>query len=163
MNRKLSPAWTLAILTGLNLFNYLDRYVLSAVLSPLQNELHISDGQAGRIMTAFMIGYFVTSPFFGYLGDRFPRKWLIATGIFVWSLGTILTGYAGTFAVLLGYRVLVGLGEASYATISPSLISDNFEPKRRNNALKPGAELKSVQCFCIRYADELDSALVVQP
>src|ERR1700722_381638 len=56
MNRKLSPTWTLAILTGLNLFNYLDRYVLSAVLSPLQNELHISDGQAGRIMTAFMIG-----------------------------------------------------------------------------------------------------------
>jgi MFS family permease len=135
MNRKLSPTWTLAILTGLNLFNYLDRYVLSAVLSPLQNELHITDGQAGRIMTAFMIGYFVTSPFFGYLGDRFPRKWLIAAGIFVWSLGTILTGYAGTFAVLLSYRVMVGLGEASYATISPSLISDNFEPKRRNNAL----------------------------
>jgi MFS family permease len=135
MNRKLSPTWTLAILTGLNLFNYLDRYVLSAVLSPLQTELHLSNGQAGRIMTAFMIGYFVTSPFFGYLGDRFPRKWLIAAGIFIWSLGTILTGYAGTFAVLLSYRVLVGLGEASYATISPSLISDNFEPKRRNNAL----------------------------
>ena len=81
MNRKLSPAWMLAILSGLNLFNYLDRYVLSAVLSPLQKELHLSDGQAGRIMTAFMIGYFVTSPFFGYLGDRLPRKWLIALGI----------------------------------------------------------------------------------
>jgi MFS family permease len=46
-----------------------------------------------------------------------------------------LTGYAATFAVLLGYRVLVGLGEASYGTVSPSLISDNYEPKRRNNAL----------------------------
>ncbi len=135
MNRKLSPTWTLVILAGLNLFNYLDRYVLSAVLSPLQKELHINDGQAGRIMTAFMIGYFVTSPFFGYLGDRWPRKWLIAAGIFVWSLGTVLTGFAGTFAILLSYRVLVGLGEASYATISPSLISDTFEPKRRNNAL----------------------------
>jgi MFS family permease len=135
MNRKLSPSWTLAILSGLNLFNYLDRYVLSAVLSPLQNELHINDGDAGRIMTAFMIGYFVTSPFFGYLGDRFPRKWLIAGGIFVWSLGTVLTGFAGTLAVLLSYRVLVGLGEASYATISPGLISDNFVPERRNNAL----------------------------
>ena len=50
MNRKLSPAWMLAILSGLYLFNYLDRYVLSAVLSPLQKELHLSDGQAGRIM-----------------------------------------------------------------------------------------------------------------
>ncbi|HWF17628.1 MAG TPA: MFS transporter, partial [Verrucomicrobiae bacterium] len=135
MNRKLSPAWMLTILSGLNLFNYLDRYVLSAVLTPLQKELHLSNGQAGRIMTAFMIGYFVTSPFFGYLGDRLPRKWLIAVGIFVWSLGTLLTGYATTFAVLLSYRVLVGLGEASYATISPSLISDEFPPERRNNAL----------------------------
>ncbi len=130
-----APSWTLAILTGLNLFNYLDRFVLSAVLPPLQTELRLNDAQAGRIMTAFMIGYFVTSPFFGYLGDRCSRKWLIATGIFVWSLGTILTGFAGTFPALLGCRVLVGLGEASYATISPSLISDNFGPGRRNNAL----------------------------
>jgi MFS family permease len=135
MNRKLSPAWMLAILTGLNLFNYLDRFVLSSVLTPLQKDLHINDGQGGRIMTAFMLGYFITSPFFGYLGDRFSRKWLIAGGIFVWSLGTVLTGFAGTFAVLLSYRVLVGFGEASYATISPGLISDTFEPARRNNAL----------------------------
>jgi len=48
--------------------------VLSAVLPPLKNELHIDDGQAGMIATAFMIGYFVTSPFFGYLGDRFSRS-----------------------------------------------------------------------------------------
>src|SRR5437762_13947100 len=86
--RRLSPSGTLFILTGLNLFNYLDRFVLSAVLPSLQPDLQISDGQAGRIQTAFMIGYFVTSPFFGYLGDRAARKWLIAAGIFVWSLGT---------------------------------------------------------------------------
>src|SRR5580765_7680798 len=102
--RGLSPFWTLFILTGLNLFNYLDRFVLSAVLPSLQPDLGISDGQAGRIVTAFMIGYFVTSPFFGYLGDRVSRKWLIAAGIFVWSLGTVLTGYAGGFGVLLFYR-----------------------------------------------------------
>src|SRR5882724_9415040 len=135
MNRKLSPFWTLFILTGLNLFNYLDRFVLSAVLPSLQSDLKIKDGDAGRIVTAFMIGYFVTSPFFGYLGDRISRKWLIALGIFVWSLGTVLTGYALTLGVLLAYRVLVGVGEASYATISPGLISDNYGPKQRNNAL----------------------------
>ncbi|HKI70937.1 MAG TPA: MFS transporter, partial [Verrucomicrobiae bacterium] len=69
MNRKLTPFWTLFILTGLNLFNYLDRFVLSAVLPSLQSDLGVNDGDAGRIVTAFMLGYFVTSPIFGYLGD----------------------------------------------------------------------------------------------
>ena len=135
MNRRLSPAWILAILTGLNLFNYIDRFVLSSVLTPLKADLGLTDGQTGRIATAFMIGYFVTSPIFGYLGDRMPRKWLIAAGIFVWSLGTVLTGYASTLGMLLAFRALVGLGEASYATVSPSLISDNFVATRRNLAL----------------------------
>jgi len=133
--KQLSPRWLLFILTGLNLFNYLDRYVLSAVLAPLQKDLGINDGQAGRLVTAFMLGYFITSPVFGWLGDRWSRKWLIAAGIFVWSLGTILTGFAATFAMMIAFRVLVGLGEASYATISPSLISDSYAPAKRNNAL----------------------------
>lgn len=135
LNRKLSPFWTLFILTGLNLLNYLDRYVLSAVLPSLQPDLGINDGEAGRLVTAFMIGYFITSPFFGYLGDRGSRKWLIALGILVWSVGTVLTGMATGFAMLLGFRILVGVGEASYATISPSWISDTFGPAKRNNAL----------------------------
>lgn len=97
--------------------------------------MHINDGDAGRLVTAFMIGYFLTSPLFGFLGDRASRKWLIAAGIFVWSIGTVLTGFAGLFSLLLLYRVLVGVGEASYATISPSLISDVYGPDKRNNAL----------------------------
>jgi MFS family permease len=135
MTRSLSPFWTLFILTGLNLFNYLDRSVMPAVLSDIKSHFALSDGQIGRINTIFMLGYFVTSPIFGYLGDRVSRKWLIAAGIFIWSLGTVLTGFATSFLLLLAYRVLVGVGEASYATISPSLISDTFPSERRNNAL----------------------------
>jgi MFS family permease len=135
MTRSLSPFWTLFILTGLNLFNYLDRSVMPAVLTDIKTHFALSDGQIGRLNTIFMLGYFVTSPVFGYFGDRVSRKWLIATGIFVWSLGTVLTGFATSFLLLLAYRVLVGVGEASYATISPSLISDTFPSERRNNAL----------------------------
>jgi MFS family permease len=105
------------------------------VRTPLATELNINYGDSGRTVTAFMLGYFLTSPLFGYLGDRFSRKWLIAAGIFVWSLGTVLTGFAPGFGILLLFRVMVGLGEASYATISPSLISDSFGPAKRNNAL----------------------------
>ena len=135
VNRKLSPAWTLAILAGLNMVNYMDRAVLNAVRTPMADDFKIDYQESGRAFTAFMIGYFVTSPIFGYLGDRVSRKWLIAAGIFIWSLGTVLTGFAGTFGMLLGFRALVGVGEASYATISPGLISDTFGGKHRNNAL----------------------------
>ncbi|MEY2410503.1 MAG: transporter, Spinster family, sphingosine-phosphate transporter [Verrucomicrobiota bacterium] len=135
MNRKLSPFWTLFILTGLNLFNYLDRYVMAAVLGPVKNHFNLSDGEAGRTTTTFMLGYFVTAPLFGFLGDRISRKWLVAAGIAIWSIGTLLTGMASTFFLFLSFRVLVGVGEASYATISPGVISDAFPAGKRNNAL----------------------------
>ena len=97
VKRALSPFWTLFILTGLNLFNYLDRSVLSAVLRDVQRDLGLNYDQAGTLGTAFMLGYFLTSPIFGFLGDRLPRKWLIALGIFIWSLGTVMSGTANTF------------------------------------------------------------------
>lgn len=125
----------LAILTGLNLLHYLDRSVLSSVVVPMKAELGLSDGELGRLWTAFMLGYFVTSPLFGYFGDRYPRRWLIFGGIFFWSLGTVLTGVASAFAFMVSMRVLVGLGEASYATLSPGWIADLYAPVKRNNAL----------------------------
>lgn len=126
---------SLAFLTGLNLLNYLDRNVLPAVLASLQADLRLNDSQVGRINTMFMVGYFFTSPLFGYLGDRFARKWLIAFGILFWSIGTTMTGFAVGLGALLAYRVLVGLGEASYATLAPAWLSDLFPAARRNNAL----------------------------
>ncbi|MEI6862009.1 MAG: MFS transporter, partial [Verrucomicrobiota bacterium] len=133
---KISLPWfALLALTGLNLFNYLDRQVLSAVVPRIQTEFHLTDNRVGSLATAFMLGYFVTSPFFGWLGDRMARKWLIAGGVAVWSLGTVFSGLAGGFWSLVAFRVLVGFGEASYATLSPSWIADLYAPARRNNAL----------------------------
>ena len=133
--RRLSPTWILVILTGLNLFNYLDRYVLSSVLESISKEWNLNDSQAGLLGSGFMFGYFLTSPVFGFLGDRASRKWLIAFGVVVWSLGTVMSGLAGGFAMLMFYRVLVGVGEASYGTISPGVLSDVFPKEKRNNAM----------------------------
>ena len=135
MNINPRPYLGLAFLTGLNLFNYLDRNVLSSVLDPIQTDLSLNNAQGGYLASAFMIGYFCTAPVFGYLGDRSPRKWLIAIGIFFWSVGTILSGFCHSYWPLIGCRILVGLGEASYATLAPSWISDLFPTERRNNAL----------------------------
>jgi MFS family permease len=132
---SLSPFWLLFILAGLNLFNYLDRYLIAVLLEPIRVEFGLTDRQAGQLYTVFMLGYFMVAPFFGYAGDRLSRKWLIASGILVWSIGTMLTGLAGGFVALLACRILTGFGEASYAAVSPSLISDAYNPANRNNAM----------------------------
>ena len=129
------PYLGLALLTGLNLFNYLDRYVLASVVPPIKADLQLSDGEIGWLTSAFMIGYFATSPVFGYLGDRWPRRGLIVFGVTFWSAGTILSGFAHDYWTLLLCRMLVGLGEASYAVLAPTWISDLFTAERRNNAL----------------------------
>ena len=135
MQANSRPYLGLAFLTGLNLFNYLDRYVLTAVLPQIQKDLDLNNTLTGLLPSAFMIGYFLTAPFFGYFGDRTQRRWLIAFGIFFWSVGTILSGFCHTYPTLVACRLLVGLGEASYATLAPSWLSDLFPPSRRNNAL----------------------------
>jgi MFS transporter, Spinster family, sphingosine-1-phosphate transporter len=135
VDRRVSPAALLAILTGLNLLNYVDRYVLGAVRTPMANTFGLDYGASGRVFTAFMLGYFLTAPLFGFLGDRGSRKALIGLGVFTWSLGTVLTGLARSFSTLLWVRATVGVGEASYGALSPGLISDTWAPGKRNMAL----------------------------
>ncbi len=133
--KPLWPVGSLVVLTGLNLLDYLDRQLLAAVLTPIKEELHLSDEQLGTIQSAFMWGYFLTSPIFGYLGDRVPRRWLVAAGVFVWSLGTLMSGHVSALGALIFFRVLVGFGEASFGTISPGWIADLFPSAKRNNAV----------------------------
>lgn len=125
----------LAILTALNLVNYLDRFLVMAVSPRIQESLGLDDAQTGWVATAFMLGYFVTSPIFGYLGDRYPRRGLIAAGVALWSLATVLSGFAPTYGAMIAARIAVGIGEASYATLGPTIIDDLATPKSRNRML----------------------------
>jgi MFS family permease len=131
-----TAAWiTLAFLSGLNMLNYLDRYVMSAVLPSLQTELKLDDASGGLVASAFMLGFFTSAPFFGYLGDRFPRRYLMLAGVVVWSLATACSGLAQNFWQLYAIRLFVGFGEACFVTLGPSWISDLFAGPRRNTAL----------------------------
>lgn len=129
------PYFVLALLTGINLVNYLDRYVIAAVGPKVQEELALSDFQFGLIVNAFMIGYFATSPLFGALGDRRPRKGLITIGIVVFSLATAASGLMRSFVSMLGARFAVGVGEASYGTLAPTIIDDLAPPTRKSRWL----------------------------
>ena len=127
--------FAIIVLTAMNLLNYIDRYVPSAVKPLFQKELGFSDAQTAYPLTAFVIVYMLTSPFFGTLADRMSRKVLIALGVALWSVATAGGALATGIVSFILARALVGVGEAAYATIAPSLISDYYPPDRRNRIL----------------------------
>jgi len=131
-----NPYVILGLLSGLNLVNYLDRYLVAAVGPSLQVELGLSDFQFGLVASsAFMVGYLATSPFFGVLGDRRPRRALIALGVGTWSVFTTASGLASSFYSMLAARLFVGVGEASYGTLAPTIIDDLAQPKVKSRWL----------------------------
>jgi MFS family permease len=128
--------YALTVLTFINLFNYLDRWVVAAVVESIKrSELHLTDTQLGLVGTGFIIVYVLSSPFFGTLGDRRARPPLIAIGVALWSIATAMAGFARGFASLFIARSAVGIGEAAYGTIAPALLADTFPLSKRGRVL----------------------------
>jgi len=129
-------AWgVLAILTSINLLNYIDRFVFPAVSESIKHSpLAPTDTQIGLGSTAFLAVYLLAAPFFGIVGDRANRMRWVAGGIFLWSAATALGGLARTMPELIGARSLVGIGEAAYSAIGPAILADYFSEKTRGRA-----------------------------
>jgi MFS transporter, Spinster family, sphingosine-1-phosphate transporter len=122
----------LAVLTLINLFNYLDRWIIAALVESIKHsELRLSDKQIGLLFSGFIVVYLFTAPVFGSLGDTKSRTRLLAFGVAVWSVATALAGLARSYTSLLLARATVGVGEAAYGTISPALLADYFDRDRR--------------------------------
>jgi len=130
----------LALLLAINLFNYIDRYILAAV-EPLIAAQFFSAAdetamaKTGSLATAFLVSYMVLAPLFGALADRMSRWAIIALGVGVWSLASGWSGLAGTFGALVVSRIFVGVGEAAYGPAAPTIISDLYPVEKRGRML----------------------------
>ena len=146
----------LALLLSINLFNYIDRQVLAAVvpyIRPLAQNLgdsplaHLLNGLQrllgsnpenaliGLLAMAFMVTYMVAAPIFGWFAERASRWLLVGVGVILWSLASGGTGLAQTFGILLLTRCLVGIGEAAYGPAAPAMISDLYPVRIRGSVL----------------------------
>ena len=68
-------------------------YLVSGVLLEIQDYYNINNSQAGLLQTAFICSYMILSPIFGYMGDRYNRKMIMACGILFWSLVTLMGSF----------------------------------------------------------------------
>ena len=120
---------------GINLLNYMDRWVAASAAPLIQKELHVDDALFGLLGTAFLLVYAVAALPFGFWGDRGVRKTVIGVGVAIWSIATLFTGFARTYLQLFLSRAVVGVGEASYYPAGTSLLSDYFPKEQRSRAM----------------------------
>ena len=150
----------LVLLLLINLFNYIDRQVLAAVVGPIKATFFGANGSGagdtltavmswsqhrlgfkpedavvGLLGTAFMVVYMIGAPVFGRLAERTSRWVLVGTGVILWSLASGASGLAATFVALLLTRCLVGIGEAAYGPVAPAIISDLYPVRIRGQVL----------------------------
>ncbi|HEY7326120.1 MAG TPA: MFS transporter [Gemmataceae bacterium] len=184
----------LIVLLLINLFNYIDRQILAANVTPIERQLlpyrepdsvrlcstiallsspseyapltaaaalspaRVEQGadnkeRIGDLAMAFMVSYMLIAPLFGWLANRMPRWRLISIGVILWSLASGASGLAGSlhgnqwvaaggvalffgsFGFLLLTRCFIGIGEAAYGPIAPTLISDLYPVKIRGSVL----------------------------
>ena len=129
------PYFALAVLFGMNLLNYIDRYSFFAVGTQIKDQYHIDDFWYSVLGVAFMVVYTVVSPLIGWMGDRYNRRILLAGGVGLWSLATVGTAFSLDFNQMFFWRALLGVGEASYGVIAPTLLADLFPVDKRGRAM----------------------------
>jgi MFS family permease len=125
----------LFLLTALNLFNFIDRYILPGVQPLVQKEFGVNDAHIGLLTTVFFVTYMLIAPLTGWLGDYLPRKPLIIAGALLWSAATLFTAAVHSYHTLLIRHAIVGIGEATFSIYAPALLADFYPERDRNRVL----------------------------
>ncbi len=126
---------TLVLLIGLNLLNYIDRYILPGEVTLIQREYGWNDQSMGALTTAMFLVYMIAAPLTGWLGDRFSRKPLIIAGAVLWSLATLGTAWVHSYLSFYIRHALVGVGEATFGIFAPAVLADFYPERDRNRIL----------------------------
>lgn len=131
--------WSVGLLLAINMFNYVDRYVLASAVPKITKEFFTGETDTrallGSLNTAFLWSYMLAAPLFGKLAERGSRWKLIALAVIGWSVASGASGLAATFAALWYTRLFVGVGEAAYGPAAPTLLADLFPVERRGQIL----------------------------
>ena len=128
------------LLITINMVNYIDRYLVSALISKIQPDFFKPDDPSaqeymGWLQFAFLVSYMVLAPLFGWLADRMCRWMLIGLCVGCWSLASGASGLAVTFSAFLITRIFVGIGEAGYGPAAPTIIADMYPVDMRARML----------------------------
>ena len=128
--------WTMFVITAVgNVIAMLDSTTVNLALYPMSVDLHVTMGQIQWVMIAYMLVLTVFLPFFGKLGDIFPKNKLYMTGFSMFALGALLNTTAHNFGLLIAYRCFEALGASIMLSNAQAIITTIFKNERRGKAL----------------------------
>ncbi len=123
--------WIVGLLFIASMINYFDRATISIALPLISAELHLGPSTKGMLLSAFFWSYALMQVPIGWCADRFNLKWLYAGAFALWSFAQGLTGFAGSLATLVAFRILLGIGESIYLPGGNKIVSLMFAPEDR--------------------------------
>jgi len=136
---RFSEGYKSLVLTLLALayaLNFIDRTIIAVIGQAIKVDLKLSDAQLGLLGgLAFVVLYSAAGLPIARLAERRSRVNIISVAVLLWSGCTALCGAAANYAMLIAFRIFVGVGEAGLSSPAHSLISDYFKPKQRAGAL----------------------------
>jgi len=125
MSDKNRPARIVLLVTAALCINFIDRGNLSTAAPLIQDDFHLTATQLGLLLSAFYYGYVTCLPLVGWLTDRFGAYRVLTGGVIIWSLSTLLTGFAGGFVSLLVLRIMLGVGESVGFPCASKVLASN--------------------------------------
>lgn len=113
------------------------KYILSATKNLVQDDLELTDTEAGLIYTVFVIATMISCPVMGYVADMatFYKKYIALAGLILDASAVIILSFCNNFYVLLIPRVISGIGDGAFCTIAPPILSEYFPPQKRSMIL----------------------------
>jgi MFS family permease len=110
---------------------YVDRGNIATAAPLIKNELGLTATQIGILVSAFYWTYTPGNVLSGWLSHRLNPYRTLALGLTLWSAATFLSGFAGSFAVLLGLRLLLGVGESAFFPCNSRIQAQWVAPARQ--------------------------------
>lgn len=127
--------YALALLTLINVVNYVERNAIFALFEPIKRDLGLTDTHLGWLGSAYVLVFSLAAFPVGVLSDLRGRTAMIATGVAVWSAFTSMAGLVRGFLTLVVTRAAVGMGGAAANAASTSVVADYFRGPRRAFAM----------------------------
>ena len=125
---------SVALINSANIIDQADIQLLPAVYASLERDMGFDPVQSGLITTIRSLLQALTTPIWGYYGDKFSRKKLLALGCYIWAFFTFLVAFSTTFETMMLFRALSGIGLAVLYPTASSLLADYYPENLRGRA-----------------------------